>query len=232
MQITSSTRTHRSEVRPVQSIAIPRPRRIELEHLLLPERYLRLRRLLELLAIVISIPITLVLCSAIALAIRIDSRGRILYHQVRVGKNGRRFVMHKFRSMVSSAIDEVELPMTTEYDARLTRTGRFLRLYRLDELPQLWNVLRGDMSLIGPRPELPHNSALYDVRIPNYRHRRSLSPGITGWAQVHLGHTIGPDETRQKLDYDLYYITNVSPSVDLLVLLKTIPAVLLRRGAR
>jgi lipopolysaccharide/colanic/teichoic acid biosynthesis glycosyltransferase len=134
--------------------------------------------------------------------------------------------------MISSAVDEVELPMTAENDVRVTRTGRILRLYRLDEIPQLWNVVRGDMSLIGPRPELPHNSADYDLRIPNYRHRRSLSPGITGWAQVHVGYALGLDETRRKLDYDLDYITNVSPGVDLLVLVKTIPTVLFRRGAR
>lgn len=230
MQVTSSTKTHRRGVRLLPSVAIPHPHQMQLEHIVLPDGYLRMRRWLELLAILLTAPFILGLCSAIAVAISIDSRGGIFYHQVRVGKNGRRFVMHRFRSTTASMIDEVELPTSAERGAPTTRIGGFLRLYRLDELPQLWNVIRGDMSLIGPRPELPHISINYDIRIPNYRHRRILSPGITGWAQLHPDSTIGLEGGRRRLDYDLYYITKVSPGIDLLVVLKTIPAVLLHRG--
>jgi len=163
----------------------------------------------------------------IALAIKLDSRGPALFRQIRVGKNGRPFTCYKFRTMYVDAPD-IRNPDGSTFNAgddpRVTRVGRFLRKTSLDELPQLFNVLKGEMSLIGPRPDLPDQLALY-----NQRHRKRLlvHPGMTSWAAVN-GRNALPLELRRELD--VQYVENYSLSLDLKILLRTIPLVLLGRG--
>ncbi|MEO5931864.1 MAG: sugar transferase [Candidatus Kapaibacterium sp.] len=196
----------------------------------LPAGYLAIRRGIELFLVILSLPITLPICLLIALAIRLDSSGPVFYWQKRPGKGGRIFKMVKFRSMRYSRRGVARL--TEEADQRVTRLGRFLRLYHLDELPQLLNVLRGEMSLVGPRPEPTFMSEVFERNIPFYEYRRLVPPGMTGWSQINQGYTHDIDSTRIKLHYDLYYIENLSPRLDFLIACKTVPAVLTRYGAR
>jgi sugar transferase (PEP-CTERM system associated) len=166
-----------------------------------------------------------------ALAIRIDSRGPILYRQERVGKDGRSFTLYKFRSMRADAEQGTPL-WAKEKDERVTRTGRFIRLTRLDELPQLWNVLRGDMSLVGPRPERPFFVQQLAAEIPFYNTRHVVRPGVTGWAQVKYRYGSSVEDAAEKLRYDLYYIKHQSLLFDLTILLDTVKVVLFRQGAK
>lgn len=196
----------------------------------LPERYLLARRFFELFLILGMLPVILPFTMLIALAIRIDSPGPIFFMQKRVGHGGRRFVMVKFRSMRAGA--QRGSPLTQERDRRITRLGRFLRAYHLDELPQLWNVLKGDMSLIGPRPEVAVLAETFERRIPLYRYRRLVPSGMTGWAQVNQGYAADIESTRLRLGYDLHYVTNLSPGLDLRILCRTLYTVLTRYGSR
>jgi sugar transferase (PEP-CTERM system associated) len=168
----------------------------------------------------------------IAAIIKLDSPGRALYRQTRVGINGRNFEVLKFRSMRSDAESASGPVWAQDRDPRITRVGRVLRKVRLDELPQLINVLYGEMSFVGPRPERPHFVTQLTEKIPFYDLRHSVRPGITGWAQVscHYGATI--QESQEKLEYDLFYIKNFSLSFDCLVLFQTIKIVLFGRGSR
>jgi lipopolysaccharide/colanic/teichoic acid biosynthesis glycosyltransferase len=158
------------------------------------------------------------------LAVRLESRGSPLLVQPRVGLRGRAFSMYKLRTM--------HVQPNTDTAPRITRVGQWLRRSRVDELPQLLNVLRGEMSLIGPRPEWTQTATVLEQRIPQFAFRYLVRPGITGWAQVHQGHVTGENDVRTKLSYDLYYAKNMSLPLDLAITMLTIRTVLTGRGAR
>jgi lipopolysaccharide/colanic/teichoic acid biosynthesis glycosyltransferase len=169
------------------------------------------------------------------LAIRLDSPGPVLFQQERIGYRGKTFTMFKFRSMAHeerSSDDPRLWAVTQDEDRRVTRVGRFLRHYRIDELPQIINILRGEMSWIGPRPEAVPLSAWYEKELPFYRYRHIVRPGITGWAQVTQGHVAAVDDVLWKLHYDFYYIKNFSFWVDVLIVARTIRTILTGFGAR
>ncbi|HEY7292722.1 MAG TPA: TIGR03013 family XrtA/PEP-CTERM system glycosyltransferase [Vicinamibacterales bacterium] len=166
-----------------------------------------------------------------AIAVRLDSDGPILYSQERVGEGGRVFTLYKFRSMRVDA--ENGTPIWADgNDPRVTHVGRFIRLTRLDELPQLWNVLRGDMSFVGPRPERPYFVEQLAAAIPFYVERHSVKPGVTGWAQVKYRYGSSVDDAMEKLRYDLYYIKHLSISFDLTIALDTVKVILSAKGAQ
>lgn len=168
----------------------------------------------------------------IALAIKLDSRGPVFYKQERVGMDGQTFYAFKFRSMKTDAETATGPVWAQDNDPRVTRVGRVLRMLRLDEFAQIWNVVRGEMCLVGPRPERPHFTALLAQKIPYYDVRHSLPPGITGWAQVNASYGASVEESRIKLEYDLFYLNNQSPLLDAIIILKTIKIALFGRGAR
>jgi exopolysaccharide biosynthesis polyprenyl glycosylphosphotransferase len=190
------------------------------------------RRLISLLAsaflFACAAPVTLV----VALAIRLDSRGPVLYRQQRVGRGGRRFTMWKFRTMHLDAEAGGRAIWAAERDPRVTRVGAFLRRTRLDELPQLLNVIAGDMDLVGPRPERPEFVDKLAHAIPFYELRTLLRPGLTGWAQIRYPYGASVEDARQKLGFDLYYVKHASPLLDLIVLFHTAKVVVTGRGAR
>jgi sugar transferase (PEP-CTERM system associated) len=165
------------------------------------------------------------------LLIKLDSRGPIFYRQERVGQGGRTFMLVKFRSMHKDAESKTGPVWCKEKDDRVTRIGRFMRRTRLDELPQLYNVFRGDMSMVGPRPERPHFVQQLAEAIPFYPLRHSVKPGITGWAQINYGYANSLDHTVEKLQYDLFYIKNMSWMLDGLIILETIKTVLVKKGS-
>jgi len=154
----------------------------------------------------------------------------VLYHQARVGQHGRIFTVHKFRSMRPDAEAETGAVWAKANDDRITPVGRIMRRTRLDELPQLWNVLRGDMSFVGPRPERPEFVRQLTEQIPFYPQRHVLKPGVTGWAQVSYTYGASVEDAMEKLQYDLFYIKHLSLALDLFVILKTIQTVVLRKG--
>ena len=164
-----------------------------------------------------------------AILIKLDTPGPIFYSQTRTGRNMRSFKVHKFRSMVQDA-EKHGAQWAQTQDSRITRVGRFIRLVRIDELPQLWNVLRGEMSMIGPRPERPEFDQQLTAEIPHYSVRYMVKPGITGWAQVLYPYGASIEDAYEKLAYDLYYIKNYSPWLDVLIVLKTLRVVLLGKG--
>jgi exopolysaccharide biosynthesis polyprenyl glycosylphosphotransferase len=167
----------------------------------------------------------------ISILIKIESRGRIFYRQERVGENGKVFNLLKFRSMVENA--EASGPVWAEAnDKRNTRVGRWIRKWRLDEIPQMFNVLKGDMSFVGPRPERPYFVETLRKEIRYYDRRFSVKPGITGWAQIKYPYGASKIDALEKLKYDLYYIKNLSPLFDLLIIFETIKVVLFGKGAR
>lgn len=174
----------------------------------------------------------LMILIGIASAVSTFGRDPILYRQVRVGENGKLFTIYKFRSMKVNAEQGTGPRWAAVNDKRVTRLGSFLRKTRLDELPQLFNVLKGDMSLVGPRPERPEFVRALSQQLPYYNERHRMKPGITGWAQ--LMHHYASDETdnRKKLEYDLYYVKNSGPFLDLIILIETVEVVLLAKGAR
>lgn len=189
-----------------------------------------LKRVLDVTAVLLTLPLTLPLAALVAIAIRLDSAGPALFSQWRTGLHGRAFRLHKFRSMRHTEHDTPQF--ASARDPRITRLGAFLRKTRLDEIPQLWNVLRGDMSLIGPRPEQTAFVAQFAQEIPSYPYRHLVRPGLTGWAQVQQGYAASAQETAVKLSYDLYYVTHYSLAMDLLILAKTLRTVLTGDGAR
>ncbi|WP_197274480.1 sugar transferase [Novosphingobium sp. AAP83] len=197
---------------------------------MLPSRPLvRGKRLADLVVVVPALLMALPVLIIVGLAIKIESPGGALYRQQRVGYRGRRFVCYKLRSMRC----DVDGPaFTTENDHRVTRVGKLIRKLRIDELPQLYNVLRGDMSLIGPRPESVILADQYAREIPFYVYRHSVRPGITGWAAVHQGNVAHGDAARQKLEYDFYYIKHCSVWLDFLIVLLTIRTIVTGFGSR
>lgn len=168
----------------------------------------------------------------VALAVKLDSPGPVLYRQTRVGERGRTFELAKFRSMRTDAEVDGVARWATREDDRTTRVGRFIRKTRLDELPQLFNVLRGDMSFVGPRPERPQFVEMLSREIRYYNVRHSVKPGLTGWAQVRYAYGASVQDAEEKLTFDLFYVKNQGLLFDLVILLQTVEVVMFRRGAR
>jgi sugar transferase (PEP-CTERM system associated) len=168
----------------------------------------------------------------ISALVKLTSRGPALYHQQRVGLNGRIFTVHKFRTMRQDAEAATGPVWSLPDDTRVTPLGRMLRRTRLDELPQLWNVLGGDMSIVGPRPERPEFVTTLTEAIPFYGQRHAVKPGLTGWAQIRYTYGASVEDAIEKLQYDLYYIKNLSIAFDIVIVLETIKTVVLRRGAQ
>lgn len=182
---------------------------------------------LSLIGLILLSPFILV----ISILIKIDSHGPVFYRQERVGERGKIFKLLKFRSMVENA--EANGPVWAEQDdRRITRVGRWLRRWRLDEIPQMFNVLKGDMSFVGPRPERSFFVERLRKEIPFYDQRFSVKPGVTGWAQIKYRYGASKEDASEKLKYDLYYIKNLSPLYDLLIIFETIKVVLFAKGAR
>jgi len=179
------------------------------------------------LAILITSPLMLLA----AVAIRLDSSGPAIFRQKRVGEHGRLFTVHKFRSMYDGS-DRKELTPAEHDDARITRVGKWLRRTRIDELPQLFNIVKGDMAFVGPRPFVPEQEEEYAAKIPFYRERWLVKPGATGWAQINRGYNATLEDNREKLAYDLFYIKNVSIGLDLFIMFSTVKIMLLGRGGR
>jgi exopolysaccharide biosynthesis polyprenyl glycosylphosphotransferase len=174
---------------------------------------------------------TLPLMLLLALIIRLDSPGPILYRQERVGLGGKPFTLLKFRSMCANA-EALGPTWAAQRDPRVTRIGSFMRRTRMDELPQLINIVRGEMSFIGPRPERPHFVEQLAHTIPFYRERARVKPELTGWAQVKYPYGASVEDAKAKLSYDLYYVKNRSPMLDILILFSTVRVVLFQEGAR
>jgi sugar transferase (PEP-CTERM system associated) len=189
------------------------------------------KRVIDLLAGAMGFVLALPLMLIVAALIKLTSRGPLFYHQARVGQHGRIFTVHKFRSMVPDAEAGTGAVWSQPNDTRITPIGGLLRRTRVDELPQLWNVLRGDMSLVGPRPERPEFVRSLTDQIPFYGQRHVVRPGITGWAQVRYTYGASVEDAMEKLQYDLYYIKNMSLALDLFVLFSTVKTVLQRQGA-
>ena len=167
-----------------------------------------------------------------AIAIRLDSRGPIIFKQKRVGEGGKLFTLYKFRTMVDGADQDHNFRPAEKTDGRFTRVGMWLRRARIDELPQLVNILRGDMYFVGPRPFVQNQEEECLAKIPYYRQRWSVKPGATGWAQVNRGYCATIEDNTEKLAYDLFYIKNISIGLDLLIMFKTLKTLLLSRGSR
>jgi exopolysaccharide biosynthesis polyprenyl glycosylphosphotransferase len=184
--------------------------------------------LISLSLLLIILPVLLL----VALAIRLDSPGPVVFRQKRVGKGGKTFTLYKFRSMFHGPDEGGNHRPAEEQDARITRLGRLLRRSRLDELPQLYNILRGDMHFVGPRPFVPDQEEELVKAIPFYNQRWNVKPGATGWAQINRGYCATIDDNAEKLAYDLFYIKNMSISLDLLILFKTLKILVLGRGGR
>jgi sugar transferase (PEP-CTERM system associated) len=189
------------------------------------------RRLLSLAVSLAALLICLPFIPFIILAVRLSSPGPIFFKQTRVGQGGRLFTAHKFRTMREDAEAQGAV-WAAKDDPRVTPVGRFLRKTRLDEIPQLWNVLRGEMGFVGPRPERPEFVQWLSQEIPYYDLRHLIRPGITGWAQVRYQYGASLEETKHKLEYDLYYIKHQSIGLDLMIMFETIKTIILRRGAQ
>jgi sugar transferase (PEP-CTERM system associated) len=191
-----------------------------------------LKRLIDLalasIGFVLAAPLTLLT----ALAVYLDSDGPILYRQERVGENGRTFTLLKFRSMRVDAEKAGQPIWAKANDDRITRVGRFIRKARLDELPQLWNVLRGDMSFVGPRPERPFFVQQLAEEIPFYQQRHAVKPGVTGWAQIKYQYGSSIEDAMEKLRYDLYYIKHLSIALDLSIVFDTVKVIMFGKGAK
>ncbi|HEY4707445.1 MAG TPA: TIGR03013 family XrtA/PEP-CTERM system glycosyltransferase [Thermodesulfobacteriota bacterium] len=178
--------------------------------------------------LVLSLPIALL----VALAIRLESKGPVFFRQVRIGEKEKKFMLYKFRTMREDAESATGAVWAQKDDPRVTRLGKYLRKFRLDEIPQLYNVLVGDMSFIGPRPERPEFVEKLKEAIPYYSERHCVKPGITGWAQIKYPYGASVEDSTEKLRYDLYYIKNTSMPLDLLILLETSKVILFGRGGR
>lgn len=189
------------------------------------------KRLLDIALSLVGLTVAAPVMAMVALALRLTSPGPVLYSQTRVGKDGHPFTIYKFRSMRVDAEAASGAVWSTENDPRVTRVGRFLRRTRLDELPQLWNVLRGDMSFVGPRPERPEFIADLTRQIPFYGQRHVVRPGLTGWAQVRHRYGSTIEDAQEKLQYDLFYIKHLSLAFDLYILVETVKTVLVRGGS-
>ena len=188
------------------------------------------KRILDILGAIVGLILFIITCPFLALAVLIDTGFPVFYSQPRLGRGGLVFKIYKFRSMRQDAEADGEAKTTVENDPRVTRVGNFLRRTRLDELPQFWNVLRGEMSLVGPRAERPELVADYQRQVPFYRARLLVKPGLTGWAQINYGYVASVTETAVKIEYDLYYIKHRTLGMDFQIILRTIGTVLRRTG--
>jgi lipopolysaccharide/colanic/teichoic acid biosynthesis glycosyltransferase len=216
--------------------------RVEVAHLsensfggLLPARgYFRLKFLIDFLAALVLLPLLCVPMLLVAAAVRLESRGPALFRQQRIGLSAKPITIYKFRTMRvhEPGGDPRAAAMTLAKDDRITRVGGFLRRTRIDELPQIFNILKGEMSWIGPRPEALELSSWYVDEIPFYSYRHIIRPGISGWAQVNQGHVADVDEVRTKLQYDFFYIKYFSPWLDILILFRTIKTIVSGLGSR
>ena len=180
------------------------------------------RRIVDIAVATVAAVVTAPLMLLVALAVKLDSPGPVFYRQVRVGEGGRRFTIIKFRSMRTDAEASGAPQWASERDPRITRVGAFIRRFRIDELPQLWNVVRGEMALVGPRPERPELVAEIARQLPFYEPRHLVRPGITGWAQVYAPYAASIEETLEKLSYDLYYVKHQSFATDAGIMLSTL----------
>jgi sugar transferase (PEP-CTERM system associated) len=195
------------------------------------EQIQKLKRLLDFTVSSIMLLLTAPIMAVAAALIKIDSRGPVFYRQTRVGKRGWPFTIFKFRTMcIDAECDGAK--WAEDEDPRATRVGRWLRVFHIDELPQLWNVCKGEMSLIGPRPERPEFVRHLERYVPYYFVRHAVPPGISGWAQIHYPYSASVEDAVHKLEYDLYYVKNMSLMLDLKILFKTIGVVFLREGSR
>lgn len=197
--------------------------------------YMTLKHACDWIAAAVGLLLLLPILLICGLLIRLDSRGPALFRQMRIGYQGRPFTVYKLRTMTLRDPDgqgERHAAMTKDNDVRVTRVGRILRQSRLDELPQLINVIKGNMSWIGPRPEAEVLGKWYEAEIPFYRYRHIVKPGITGWAQVNQGHVADLDDVRTKLNFDFYYIKNFSPWLDMLIVARTVRTMITGFGAR
>lgn len=190
--------------------------------------YFLIKRLIDIVVSLIGIIVTAPILIVVAIVIKIDSRGSVLFFQERLGHYGKPFKVIKLRSMIIDA-ERNGAKWAERNDPRITRVGAFIRKTRIDEIPQLINVLMGDMSLIGPRPELPVFTAKFNEEIPGFVRRLVVKPGLTGWAQVNGGYELSP---KNKLELDMYYIKNQSLIIDLKIILKTVRVVFTGEGAR
>jgi sugar transferase (PEP-CTERM system associated) len=191
-----------------------------------------MKRMFDLVVALVLLVLTAPIMLLAGLAIALESGAPVFYRQERVGARGEKFWLLKFRSMVHNAEPDGEAQWASVNDARVTRVGRVLRRMRIDELPQLVNVLKGEMSFVGPRPERPCFVAKLTEKIPFYGVRHSVKPGITGWAQVRASYGASVEDAVRKLQFDLYYVKNHTFFLDLLILLETVRVVLFGEGAR
>ena len=203
----------------------------DLGSLLPPAGYMLVKRLLDILCVLAALPFALPLMLITAIAIRLESAGSVLFVQNRVGQGGREFKIYKFRSMRTDS-EQNGAQLAQVGDSRITRVGSFIRKTRLDELPQFFNILKGDMSLIGPRPEQKVFVEQFEKSIPFYQYRHIVKPGLSGWAQVTQGYAGNTDETQVKIEHDFYYIKHFSFSLDVLIIFKTVKIILTGFGAR
>jgi sugar transferase (PEP-CTERM system associated) len=190
------------------------------------------KRIVDLVAAASIVVLTAPLCLLVAIAIKLEDGGPVLYRQRRVGLRGALFTLSKFRSMRVDAEDETGPKWAEDDDPRITRIGRWIRALRIDEIPQAWNVLRGDMSFVGPRPERPEFVALLRDTFPYYDYRHGVRPGITGWAQVNFPYGATVEDAREKLEFDLYYLKNFSVLMDVLILVRTVKIIMFGWGSR
>ncbi|EKP0279058.1 sugar transferase [Aeromonas bestiarum] len=193
--------------------------------------YASFKRTMDIVTIVIALPLIFPVMIITAILIKMESSGPVFFMQNRVGRGNKDFVIYKFRSMYSD-VKSGDARFAQDCDERVTRVGNFIRKYRLDELPQFFNVVKGDMSLIGPRPEQRFFVEKFKHELPFYMYRHMVRPGISGWAQVMHGYSADINSTRIKLEYDFYYIKNFSMWLDLLITIKTIKTMLTGFGAR
>jgi sugar transferase (PEP-CTERM system associated) len=192
------------------------------------------KRTFDIAAVLLLLPVVLPIMLLVAVVIWVESRGSgsVFYKQTRVSENGKLFQIYKFRSMYEDAERDGVARWAAENDSRITRIGSFLRKYRFDELPQLYNILKGDMSFVGPRPERPEFVEQLAKIIPYYNERHRVKPGLSGWAQIRHPYGASEDDCQDKLQYDLYYVKNYSIFLDALIILQTAEVVLLGKGAR
>ncbi|RKY73409.1 MAG: sugar transferase [Candidatus Latescibacterota bacterium] len=212
---------------------------VEISPGLMPSWERKTKRLMDIMASALILFGLAPLWLIVAVIIKLDSKGPVFFHQERVGKNGKTFIIHKFRSMVADAESSTGPVWAKQNDPRITRFGRFMRRFRIDEVPQFWNVLKGEMSLVGPRPERPFFVEMFKKRIPLYARRLRVCPGLTGWAQTKQDNISPLNDLEEKLTYeaekvryDLGYIENMSLRMDLKILLRTIWVVIFGKGAR
>ena len=190
------------------------------------------KRLFDLLASLLVLLLMAPVLLIAAVAIKLESKGPVFYRQARVGLYGEPYIIYKLRSMRQDAEVKGKAVWAVENDPRITRVGRFIRMTRIDEVPQAWNVLKGEMSFVGPRPERPQFVAELEAEIPYYAERHMVKPGLTGWAQINYPYGASVEDARAKLEYDLYYAKNYTPFLDVLILLQTLRVVLWPDGAR